>query len=94
MPSVPKSLGLSFATGNLHLHGCRFDALRKILQDHGLDYPCWLIGADAGKLKPFGRKERAMRKKLGSILNNRTALFAIAEPSAEGWLQADRASHH
>ncbi|MGH7295636.1 MAG: hypothetical protein ACRELB_11910 [Polyangiaceae bacterium] len=68
--------------------GCRFEPLEQWLKESRDAYRLCCIGADAGNL-PAGKKERSMRKKLGGLVDDPSIVFAIAQPSAEAWLQAD-----
>jgi hypothetical protein len=72
-------------------HGCRFGALTRAIEAHGPTANLLIVGADAGKLTAT-KKEVRMRKRLGTTIADLRRVFAVPEPSAEGWLQADPAA--
>lgn len=73
------------------VHGCRFKKLERILRDRRREEGLWIIGADA-RDRSIHRKQEAMADRLGRLLQGKDTLYAIAKPSAEGWIQADLAA--
>jgi hypothetical protein len=72
-------------------HGCRFGELIRLLKDGAAECDFCVIGADTRQQRPH-IKQRAMSHSLRAKVDLHGSVYALPQPSAEGWLQADLAS--
>lgn len=74
--------------GPLFTHGCRGNALKRALKDRGSSADLVLVGADTQQKTPF-QKRKAMAALIADLVSSDRIVYALPQPSAEGWMQAD-----
>lgn len=72
----------------LFTHGCKGDELKRVLRDHGSRADLVVIGADTQQRTP-AQKRKAMATLVGGFVSPEQVVYALPQPSAEGWMQAD-----
>lgn len=72
----------------LRSRGCRWKAMTRLLEDHAGRADLVVIGADV-KSSSVRRKREVMSDKLEKIAGEWKVVYALPEPSVEGWIQAD-----